>query len=668
MFETLLVANRGEIACRIIRTAQRLGLKTVAVYSEADRNALHVRHADQAIFIGDSPARESYLVADRILAAARKSGADAIHPGYGFLSENAEFAEACAEANISFIGPPASAIRTMGQKDLAKRQMEAAGVPVIPGEHNEGHDLQSAAARIGFPLLVKAVAGGGGKGMRRVDSLDGLDQALESAKREALSSFGDDRLLIEKWLGQSRHIEIQVFADSHGDVVHLFERDCSLQRRHQKVIEEAPAHGMPEKLRAAMGKAAIRATQAIDYRGAGTIEFLVDVSNGMEDAPFYFMEMNTRLQVEHPITEAVTGIDLVEWQLRVAAGEPLPLRQEEIPLRGHAIEARVYAEDASRRYLPQTGRLIRHRPPEAGEHIRIDSGIAEGDSVTIHYDPMISKLIARGSSREEALRHLRGALEKYQIAGLITNLPFLHAISNHPGFVMGRIDTNFLVDHESTLVSAMTKREKTLVAMACAVLLAEREAKAHPEDGADSFSPWAATDNFRLNEDGFDVLRFRLGKEDLDITAHFSLDARTLEWDDQAATLRNVELSDNRISATIDGNRWKGFYARDEDRIWVMCESNTLKLEIRQRTRSITSSGTSDGSVRSAMPGKVTAILVTSGEKVEEGQPLLTLEAMKMEHTLTSPRGGIVSSFDIQNGQQVMEQELLMKIDPVPDA
>ena len=666
MFETILVANRGEIACRIIRTARRLGLKTVAVYSEADRNALHVRHADEAIFIGDSPARESYLVADRILAAARKSGANAVHPGYGFLSENAEFAEACAQAGLTFIGPPASAIRSMGLKDLAKRQMEAAGVPVIPGEHNEGNDLESAAARIGFPLLVKAVAGGGGKGMRRVDSADGLEAALESAKREALSSFGDDRLLIEKWLGQSRHIEIQVFADSHGHAVHLFERDCSLQRRHQKVIEEAPAPGMTEELRAAMGEAAIRAIQAIDYCGAGTIEFLVDVSNGLENAPFYFMEMNTRLQVEHPITEAVTGIDLVEWQIRVASGEPLPLRQEEIHLRGHAIEGRVYAEDPSRRYLPQTGRLIRHRPPEADEQIRIDSGIAEGDSVTIHYDPMISKLIARGSTREDALRYLRGALENYQIAGLVTNIPFLHAISNHPGFAMGQIDTNFLGDHESTLISATTGLEKTLIALACALVLAERDAEAYPESGGDTFSPWAATDGFRLNEDGFDVLQFNRDKAELDVTVHFTQNARTLEWDDHAVTLRDMELSENRVTATVDGSRVKGFYAREDDQVWVMCESSTLKLTIRKRANSTGAGAASDGSVRSAMPGKITAILVSQGEKVEEGQPLLTLEAMKMEHTLTSPRSGVVGSFDIQTGQQVMEQELLMKIEALP--
>ncbi|MEE3326187.1 MAG: biotin carboxylase N-terminal domain-containing protein [Myxococcota bacterium] len=666
MFETILVANRGEIACRIIRTARRLGLKTVAVYSEADRNALHVQQAHEAVFIGDSPARESYLLTDRILAAAQKSGANAVHPGYGFLSENPEFAEACVNENLSFIGPPASAIRIMGRKDHAKRQMEAAGVPVIPGEHNQDEDLDAAAAKIGFPLLVKAVAGGGGKGMRRVDSPDSLEKALESARREALSSFGDDRLLIEKWLGQSRHIEIQVFADSHGGVVHLFERDCSLQRRHQKVIEEAPAPGMTEELRAAMGAAAVRATQAIDYCGAGTIEFLVDVSNGLDDAPFYFMEMNTRLQVEHPVTEAITGIDLVEWQIRVASGEALPLKQEEISLRGHAIEARVYAEDPSRRYLPQTGRLIRHRPPQADEHIRVDSGIGEGDSVTIHYDPMVSKLIARASNREGALRYLRNALEQYQIAGLVTNLSFLHAISLHPSFLLGEIDTNFLGDHGSTLVSATTKVDNQLIAMACGLLLAQREASAYPEVGFDPFSPWAETDGFRLNEDGFDVFRFNRDKTDLDVVVHFTLEAQTLEWGDQAVTLRDIELNENRISAIIDGTRVEGFYAREEDNIWVMRNASTMKLGIRRRKNLTGSGSTSDGNVRSVMPGKVTAILVESGESVEQGQPLLTLEAMKMEHTLVSPRKGVVGSFEIQVGQQVMEQDLLIRIEPLP--
>ena len=665
MFETVLIANRGEIACRIIRTARRLGLKTVAVYSEADRNALHVRQADEAIFIGNSPARESYLLTERILAAARQSKADAIHPGYGFLSENPEFAEACKSEGITFIGPPSSAIRDMGRKDHAKRLMEEAGVPVIPGEHDQEMDLRAAAERIGFPLLVKAVAGGGGKGMRRVDSLDALEKALESARREALSSFGDDRILIEKWLGQSRHIEFQVFADSHGEVVHLFERDCSLQRRHQKVIEEAPAPGMPEALRAAMGEAAKKATRAIDYSGAGTIEFLVDVSRGIEKAPFYFMEMNTRLQVEHPVTEAITGIDLVEWQIRVAAGEPLPLSQDEIRLHGHAIEARVYAEDPSRRYLPQTGRLIRHRPPAIDEHTRIDSGIDEGDEVTIHYDPMISKLTARASNRQEALRCLKGALEQYQIAGLTTNLSFLHAISHHPSFMMGQIDTHFLDDHGSALVSTTTRMESELVALACALILTRREEDAYPEAGADAFSPWAATDGFRLNEDGFDVLQFRQGKEQLDVTVHFSLDARTLDWKDQGATIRDVEMDENRISAVIDGTRVEGFHVQEEDRIWIMRNANTLKLEIRQHEASTESGGMSDGSVRSSIPGKVTAILVASGDAVEAGQPLLTVEAMKMEHTLVSPRKGTVGPFDIRVGQQIVEQEVLLNIEPL---
>jgi 3-methylcrotonyl-CoA carboxylase alpha subunit len=471
-FRRILVANRGEIACRVIRTCKRLGIATVAVYSEADAQAKHVREADSAQPIGPAPARDSYLSVEKLMAAARASGADALHPGYGFLSERAELAEACAANGMVFIGPPPAAMRAMGLKDAAKALMHDAGVPVVPGYHGDDQSparLALEAERIGWPVLIKAVAGGGGKGMRRVDAAAQFEAALAGAKREAAAAFGDDRVLVEKYLAKPRHIEVQVFGDTHGNVLHLFERDCSVQRRHQKVLEEAPAPGMDEAMRTAMTEAAVKAAQAISYVGAGTVEFIADASRGLRADAFYFMEMNTRLQVEHPVTEMVIGEDLVEWQIRVAAGEKLPRRQDKVHLSGHAVEARVYAEDPVRNFLPQPGKLLRLRPPvEVPGSVRVDTGVSEGDTVTPYYDPMIAKVIAHGATRGEALARLAGALAQYEIAGVNANVAFLKRVAEHAAFRDGDIDTGFIERHAAELLPL--KGEVAPVVLALAAL------------------------------------------------------------------------------------------------------------------------------------------------------------------------------------------------------
>ena len=665
MFDTLLIANRGEIACRVIRTARMLGIRTVAVHSEADAGALHVRDADIAVCIGPPPARESYLRGDRILEAARNAGADAIHPGYGFLSENADFAEACSSEGIIFVGPSASAIRAMGNKDEAKRRMEAANVPVVPGEHGENQQAEAwtrAAEQIGYPVLIKAVAGGGGKGMRKVERPDDLEAALEGAAREAESAFGDARILVEKWLEPSRHVEIQVFADGQGNAVHLFERDCSLQRRHQKVLEEAPAPGLPEPMLKEMGAAAVRAAQAIDYCGAGTVEFIVDLASQAATPSFYFMEMNTRLQVEHPVTEAITGVDLVEWQLRVASGEPLPLTQNEITASGHAIEVRVYAEDPARRYLPQTGTLLRHRPPTEGAGIRVDNGVAEGDAVEFHYDPMISKLIVHDRDRDHAIRKLAKALGEYEIAGLTTNLGLLHAVARHPAFAAGRISTTFLQDHDAALTSGLGHPPPGLVALACAFFLVKRAAAAFPQAGDDPFSPWAQADSFRLNEDGLDSLQLACGKSSLDILIQLTAEAATLEWEGHAIVMRAPRVEGDRVIATLDGRVHSAGYAVDGDIVHVSAEARTAGFEIvREQARQDTVNP-SEGEIRAPMPGKITAVLVAEGDQVKRGQVLITLEAMKMEHSLAAPADGRVEDLNAELGRQVDEGQKLLQI------
>jgi 3-methylcrotonyl-CoA carboxylase alpha subunit len=495
-FRKLLIANRGEIAVRVMRTAHRLGVATVAVYSDVDVDSAHVEMADEAVRIGAAPARESYLDIGAVVSAATRSGADAIHPGYGFLSENAGFAEACSAAGIVFVGPPAAAIRAMGLKDRAKALMAEAGVPVVPGyagADQSPHILEQEAERLGFPVLIKAVAGGGGKGMRRVDSRNAFTAALEGAKREAQSAFGDDRVLIERYVARPRHIEMQVFADAHGNALHLFERDCSLQRRHQKVIEEATAPGMSDAMRDAMGAAAVKAAKAVGYVGAGTVEFIVDASRELRPDRFWFMEMNTRLQVEHPVTEMITGIDLVEWQLRVAAGEALPRRQNEVHRSGHAIEARLYAEDPENGFLPSVGKLERLRLPPAGDGVRIDTGVRENDRVTTYYDPMIAKVVAWGEDREIAAGKLAEALSKTEIAGVRTNTGFLVRALRHPGFLSGEIDTGFIDSYKD----ALTRRspDAGLFSRAAQFIVADRGRGASPND------PWSAQDGFRMAGD-----------------------------------------------------------------------------------------------------------------------------------------------------------------------
>jgi len=638
MFSSLLIANRGEIACRVIRTARRLGIRTIAVYSDADAHALHVEMADEAVRIGPPPVRESYLKSDAILAAAMQTASEAIHPGYGFLSENAEFAQSCATAGILFVGPPPSAIRAMGLKDQAKALMAKAGVPVVPGYLGEDQSpkrLAEEAERTGYPVLIKAVAGGGGKGMRRVESKREFAAAVEGAKREAASAFGDDRVLIEKYVSRPRHIEMQVFADNHGHAVHLFERDCSLQRRHQKVIEEAPAPGMPPAMRAKMGEAAVKAAQAVGYSGAGTVEFIADASEGLKADRFWFMEMNTRLQVEHPVTEAITGLDLVEWQLRVASGEKLPLAQKDIRLNGHAIEARLYAEDPQHDFLPSTGTLERLHLPESV--VRVDSGVREGDAVSPFYDPMIAKVIAHAETREAAAAKLAHALEEAQIAGLRTNTAFLIRALKHPDFVAGDIDTGFIPRHQAQLIPPKSDPSLHLLAQAAMFLIQERE-RAHR-----SADPWDREDGFRLVGEARETVDFTVGGHRKSVRLVRRHDG-TLEMADAAPaeTHRNaVRLRSGDIAVFDRGETWTlslfdPFAAADEQ-------------------------GSASDRVTAPMPGKVIQVLVRPGETVKRGAALAVLEAMKMEHTLSASADALIATVDVSPGDQVNEGAVIVR-------
>jgi len=614
--KSLLIANRGEIACRVIRTARRLGIRSVAVYSDADAKALHVRMADEAVHIGPSSARESYLVGDRIIEAAKSTGAEAIHPGYGFLSENADFAQAVIDAGLIWVGPKPASIRAMGLKDAAKMLMTEAGVPVTPGYLGEDQDpkrLRQEADGIGYPVLIKAVAGGGGKGMRRVDEAGNFDDALESAKREASSSFGDDRVLIEKYILSPRHIEVQVFGDSHGNVVHLFERDCSLQRRHQKVIEEAPAPGMDAETREAVCGAAVRAAKAVNYEGAGTIEFIADASEGLKADRIWFMEMNTRLQVEHPVTEEITGEDLVEWQLRVASGEKLPKTQDELMISGHAIEARLYAEDPAKGFLPSVGRLEHF---DLGQDGRIETGVEEGDAISPFYDPMIAKLIARADDRDEAIAELALILDGAEVWPVRTNAGFLFNALVHPDFGAAKIDTGFIEKNLDDLVPDAEADETIRRAAAAVAILAAEE---------DAQLPGLA--GLRLNAPN------RL--------------AAVLQGD-------AVELGDDDDIAEVSG-------FADEQRVVVFAEGTAYEFALASRGTG-TTHGLHDGEIEAPMPGKVTAVDVSQGEKVAKGQRLLTLEAMKMEHALTAPFDGTVAELGANTGAQVTEGQLLVKI------
>jgi acetyl-CoA carboxylase biotin carboxylase subunit len=641
MFSKLLIANRGEIAVRVMRTAKRLGLCTVAVYSDADANALHVALADEAVRLGPPPARESYLKIDAILAAARQTGAEAIHPGYGFLSENAAFAEACAAAGVVFVGPPPSAIRAMGLKDQAKALMAKAGVPVVPGylgEDQSPERLAEEAQNTGYPVLIKAVAGGGGKGMRRVDAPVEFAAALNGAKREAQSAFGDDRVLIEKYVARPRHIEMQVFADNRGNAVHLFERDCSLQRRHQKVIEEAPAPGMPEAMRAKMGAAAVKAAKAVAYSGAGTVEFIADASEGLKADRFWFMEMNTRLQVEHPVTEAITGRDLVEWQLRVASGEKLPLKQSEVRLNGHAVEARLYAEDPQHDFLPSTGTLERLRFPDGG--VRVDSGVREGDSVTPFYDPMIAKVIAHDADRTQAAMKLAHALEETQIAGLRSNAAFLIRALRHPEFLKGEIDTGFIPRHQAELIPSKTEPPVDVLAEAALFLAAERQHASRSHD------PWDRADGFRLAGHASETIDFVAGGRRKSVTLiHYRGGAIGVLIDGQQsdahAPLNAVRLKSGDIAVFDHGETWT--------------------LSLYDPFAAAEEQGSAGDRISAPMPGKVIQVLVRPGEKVKRGQPLAVLEAMKMEHTLSAIADAVVESVEVAQGDQLAEGAVLVR-------
>lgn len=662
MFDRILIANRGEIACRIIRTARRMAIHTVAVYSEADRNARHVELADDAWPIGAAPARESYLAIERIIAAAKKSGAQAIHPGYGFLSENASFAEACADAGIVFIGPPAAAIRAMGSKSAAKALMEKAGVPLVPGYHGAEQSaahLAAAAAQIGYPVLIKASAGGGGKGMRIVETAADFAAALASAKREAAAAFGDDMVLIEKYLTRPRHIEMQVFADSHGGCVHLFERDCSIQRRYQKVVEEAPAPGMDPARRRAMGEAAIAASRAVDYLGAGTVEFIV------AGPDFYFMEMNTRLQVEHPVTEMITGLDLVEWQLRIASGEPLPKRQDELGISGHAIEARVYAEDPARDFLPATG-VVRHlRSPAEDREVRVDTGVREGDAVTIHYDPMIAKVIVWGEDREAALRRLRTALAEYEISGIATNLGFLARLAAQVDYAAGAIDTGFIARHRSDLVPEAEPAPAWVLAAASLTLLRDQTMGALKlaAQSQDPHSPWNRRDGWRLNGDTYQDLAFLDGEERRAVRVHYRREGYQLDLPGGTVAAQADVAPDGTLRLTLDGVVRRARVLRWNDEFTVHHESGAHRLTYIDPLAPQLEEELAGGQLAAPMPGRIIQVLAEPGIEVRRGQALVVLEAMKMEHTIVAPADGIVASVGYGVGDLVEEgAELLVLV------
>ena len=654
MFDKILIANRGEIACRVIRTAKRLGIRTVAVYSEADANAMHVAMADEAFLIGPAPAAESYLRTDAILDAIAKSGAQAVHPGYGFMSENAGFAEACAKAGVVFIGPPVSAIRAMGSKSESKRLMEAAGVPLVPGYHGTKQsvsELTAEAARIGYPVLVKASAGGGGKGMRVVTDESGLADAIASAKREAKSAFGDDSLLLESYLGKPRHVEIQIFADTQGNAVYLFERDCSIQRRHQKVIEEAPAPALSDHLRRAMGEAAVAAAQAVNYVGAGTVEFLY------QDGRFFFIEMNTRLQVEHPVTEMITGLDLVEWQLLVASGKPLPLAQEQLVRRGHAFEARLYAEDPDRDFLPAIGRLTHLEPPTENRHVRVDTGVRQGDEVSMFYDPMIAKLIVWDEDRDSALRRLRRALADYHVAGVTTNLGFLGAIAAHPAFAACEIDTGFIPRHHADLLPPPSPVPPLGLAFAALALLLWRDedaAQAATRSG-DPHSPWHQTNGWRLNDDNHHDFRFVDGEAACPVTVHFVKDGWKLDLPGGTLTARRASLSGRTLTAEIGGERRSATVVQAGLDLTILHDGQCWRIKLDDPSAKAAGQDAGDGRLAAPMPGTVVQVLVKPGDVVTSGQPLIVVEAMKMEHAIKAPADGTVTAVHYGVGDPVAE-------------
>ena len=642
---TLMVANRGEIACRVMRTAKALGLTTVAVHSAVDRDARHCREADVRVDLGGSKAAESYLQIDKLIAAARTSGAQAIHPGYGFLSENAAFARAIEAAGLVFLGPPASAIDAMGSKSAAKALMETAGVPLVPGYHGDAQDLETfrtAAQQIGYPVLLKATAGGGGKGMKVVEDDSQLAEALASAQREAQSSFGDSRMLVEKYLLKPRHVEIQVFADQHGHCLYLNERDCSIQRRHQKVVEEAPAPGLGVELRQAMGEAAVRAAQAIGYVGAGTVEFLLDARG-----QFFFMEMNTRLQVEHPVTEAITGLDLVAWQIRVAQGEPLPLTQEQVPLLGHAMEVRLYAEDPGNDFLPATGRLEVYRESAAGPGRRVDSGVAEGDVVSPFYDPMLGKLIAWGENREQARLRLLSMLDEFAVGGVKTNLGFLRRIVAHPAFARAELDTGFIPRYQEQLLPAQQALPDDFWQAAGCAFIQSQPARQRQDDPG---SPWAIGTGLRLGLPAETTLHLNCGSEH-----------RALRL--QASTLARHQWQDERLTCEDAGMRRQHLALSRPNGLYLHWEGELHKIEAYDPIAAVDASHGQQGGLGAPMNGSIVRVLVEVGQSVEAGTQLVVLEAMKMEHSIRAPHAGVIKALYCLEGEMVSEGSALVELE-----
>jgi len=655
MFKKILIANRGEIACRVIRTARRLGMATVAVYSDADENSLHVAMADEAVNIGPAPSAESYLDIGRIIEAARQSGAQAIHPGYGFLSENAAFARACTKSGIAFIGPDAKAIEAMGNKAAAKATMETAGVPVVPGYHGEkqGEALRKAALTLGFPLLVKAASGGGGRGMRVVKHERELRDALDGAGREALSAFGDGRLILELYLKRPRHVEVQIFADKHGNVVHLFTRDCSLQRRHQKVIEEAPAPDLSPKLRRAIHAAAIKAARAVDYVGAGTVEFI------LAGKDFYFIEMNTRLQVEHPVTELVIGLDLVEWQIRVAWGEKLPLRQDRIAIKGHAIEARLYAEDPARGFIPSPGILARLRLPRTTPELRVETGVRQDDRVSEFYDPMIAKLASWGKTRAASLARLGAALAETRVLGLATNRDFLLRVAKSRAFAAGPADTGFIERHRSALLpESIPAPDAALAAAALSRLLAV------PSGGGDRYSPWRLRDGWRLEGEGSFELRFNDNGKTRGVRVQFEAPGLRLHFGKSSAEAMARSMPEGDLAFTLGRKRVEASVLWQGEAVVVALAEGVWRLNLADPRVKPAGERAAPGRLTAPMPGKIVAVLVERGDKVKRGQILLVLEAMKMEHAVAAPADGVVAELHCAAGDPVSEGAVLLSVIP----
>ncbi|PKY42037.1 hypothetical protein RhiirA4_503487, partial [Rhizophagus irregularis] len=669
LFDKILIANRGEIACRVMRTAKKLGVKTVAVYSEADRNALHVKMAYEAYLIGPAPSAESYLNINKIISAAKMSNSQAIHPGYGFLSENPNFAELLTKENITFIGPPASAIMSMGSKSESKDIMIAADVPVVPGYHGINQDpqfLKQKASEIGYPVLIKAIKGGGGKGMRIVNDPSEFDIQLESSKREAMKSFGDDQVLIEKYLLTPRHVEVQVFADMQGNVVHLFERDCSVQRRHQKILEEAPAPGLSDEIRMELGAKAVAAAKAVNYVGAGTVEFIMD----NVDKKFYFMEMNTRLQVEHPVTEMVTSTDLVQWQLEVASGNPLPATQKDLRLEGHAFEARIYAENPANNFLPDTGPLLHLRTPSPSPNVRIETGFEQGDEINVHYDPMIAKLVVKGQNRTEALGILKRALNGYEVVGLNTNIEFLKSVVSHDAFIAGEVETGFIAKHNEELFRTKETPPHVIIQASLSLILSELQNITN--ENINPFSPWTSLPFSRLNTNHVQTIRFYDDNEgDINVKMRFnndnSFDITIVRGGLNPIVFKSVlgswNEAEQQIIAEIENHRVKSHVILEKNSKVVIFD-NEGKRVLKIPEPSYLQSKLADvaGSIRTPMPCKISQVFVKPGQIVEKGAPLVVLEAMKMEHLIKSPTTGKVEKIFYNVGDFVEENKNLVNI------